>query len=129
MGGGWSKAKKPYTLTVDAGLSDRTQQTNTTLEQHKKPLLKKTNSDPKVLTDSTIFCPYVDLNVGRKGSAKVVQRAISKSKSTMIGDGKLDYKRSDFYELSGRFPWLLKNAHFVQPQAKDFIIGRMIGRC
>lgn len=131
MGGGWSK-KRNYTLTVVAdNASDPARSpSSTTIEQHKKPLLKKTNSDPKVLNDTTIFCPYVDLPVGRKGSAKIVQRAVSKSKSTIIGEGKLDYKRSDFYELSGKFPWLLKNAHFVQPQAKDFIIGRMIGtRC
>eukprot|EP01031_Cornospumella_fuschlensis_P035118 gene35118-42534_t len=138
MGGGASKAK--YALEfkpkpkVERTLSVKEDETHpqscdptTTLEQVKKPALKKTNSDPRILTETTVFCPYVDLNFGRKGSNKVVQRAVSKSKSTLVGDGKLDYKRCDYFEVSTAYPWLVKNAHLVNPVLKDFIVGRVIG--
>lgn len=127
MGGGASSVAR-YSLKVSNVPPKLTSSASQPLlEQHRKPTLKRSNSDPKVLTDNTIFSPYVDLNIGHRGSAKVIQRAISQSKSTLIGEGKLDYKRSDFYELSSKYPWLLKNAHFVQPQLRDFIVGRIIG--
>ncbi|RYG69208.1 hypothetical protein EON64_03315 [archaeon] len=134
MGGGASKTKyalefKPKVERTLSLKDDETKSSDptTTLEQVKKPALKKTNSDPKVLTETTVFCPYVDLNFGRKGSNKVVQRAVSKSKSTLVGEGKLDYKRCDYFEVSIKHPWLVKNAHLVSPVLKDFIVGRVIG--
>lgn len=137
MGGGASKTK--YALEfqpkVERTLSVKDDEShpmssdpNTTLEQVKKPALKKNNSDPRILTETTVFCPYVDLNFGRKGSSKVVQRAVSKSKSTLVGEGKLDYKRCDYFEVSTKYPWLVKNAHLVNPVLKDFIVGRVIGK-
>lgn len=99
------------------------------IEQVKKPIIKRTNSHPDMLSQSTIFCPYIDMRVGKKNeSTNVVQRKVIRVKHSLIGNGQLDYKKSDYFEFTTRLPWLLKNAFFVAPNIRDFTTIRVIGR-
>ncbi len=63
----------------------------TVTEQIKHPMLKKNNSHPDLLTTTTVFCPYLNLKLGKKvETAAVVQRRVTKQKSSLIGGGKLN---------------------------------------
>jgi serine/threonine protein kinase len=101
------------------------------MEIVKKPLIKRNNSHPDVLTQTTVFCPYVDLRMGKKGEAtNVVQRKIVRVKRSQVtgNEGEvLDFKKCDYIQYRQRFPWLLKNAHFAMPGIRDFELMRIIG--
>lgn len=99
------------------------------IEQVKKAIIKRTNSHPDMLSQNTIFCPYIDMRVGKKNeSTNIVQRKVVRVKHSLIGNGQLDYKKSDFFEFPTQLPWLLKNAYFVAPNIRDFATVRVIGR-
>lgn len=100
----------------------------TTIEEVKKNLLQKQKSHPELLNTKTVFCPYIDIKVTQQNATSLVQRPVSHHKASMIvGDGKLNYKKCEYFECSTKFPWLLKNAHFIRPDLKDFLVGRAIG--
>jgi hypothetical protein len=94
----------------------------------KKAPLKKHDSAPNLITSTTMFCPYVDVQVGKEGdSGSIVQRNVTRDMNTKLGKGKLDYRFSDYYQFSKTLPWLLKNAYFAEPSLKDFQVTRTIG--
>lgn len=94
----------------------------------KKPPLKKHDSAPNLISSTTMFCPYVDVQVGKDGdSGARVQRNVTRDMKTKLGGGKLDYRFSDYYQFSKSLPWLLKNAYFAEPSIKDFQVTRIIG--
>jgi hypothetical protein len=94
----------------------------------KKPPLKKHDSAPNLITSTTLFCPYVDVQVGKEGeSGSKIQRNVTRDMNTKLGGGKLDYRFSDYYQFSKSLPWLLKNAYFAEPSFKDFQVTRTIG--
>lgn len=108
---------------------------DTTIVEIKKPLLQKTNSHPELLTERTVFCPYIDIEVKGHGlnhphmgkTKELVQRSVTKKKASILGEGKFNYKHFDYFEYSNQFPWLIKNMFLLKPQLKDFAIGRTIG--
>lgn len=129
MGSGLGKSKQNlYKIQWHSENDIKTFQENST-EEVKKPMLKKSNSHPDIIGKTTVFCPYIDVKVKSKGkAADIVQRSIIRSKSSLIGKGvKLDYKKSEFFEYSGKYPWLMKNAHLISPNMKEFEIDRTIG--
>jgi protein kinase A len=59
---------------------------STSIEQVKLSQLKRQNSHPEILTTDTVFCPYVDLKMGKKGDINnVIQRRLHREKKSMIG--------------------------------------------
>lgn len=101
------------------------------MEVVKKPLLKRNNSHPDMISETTVFAPYVDLRLGKKGEAtNVVQRRVVRMKKSEVtgNEGEvLDLKKCDYLQYRQRLPWLLKNAHFASPQIRDFDLVRFIG--
>eukprot|EP01040_Poterioochromonas_malhamensis_P009382 gene9382-10188_t len=141
MGGGLTKAdliaKEDYVCVpigertaADEGCSSPPPEMagKTELIELKKNLLQKMSSHPDLLTKNTIFTPYIDVRVkSRDAGVQYIQRSVGQSKCSMVGDGKLNYKKYEYYECSISFPWLLKNAYFIRPCLKDFDLRRPIG--
>ncbi len=102
------------------------------MEVVKKPLLKRNNSHPDMISETTVFAPYVDLRLGKKGEAtNVVQRRVVRIKKSEVtgNEGEvLDLKKCDYLQYRQRLPWLLKNAHFASPHIRDFDLVRFIGK-
>jgi hypothetical protein len=96
----------------------------------KKNLMEKQNSHPELINTKTVFTPYIDVKVKEKDTAKHVQRSVATvGRKSIVGEGKLNYKKFEFFEVSKKYPWLLKNAYFIRPNIKSFKLGRAIGKC
>jgi hypothetical protein len=94
----------------------------------KKNLMEKQNSHPELINTKTVFTPYIDVKVKEKENAKHVQRSVATVRKSIVGEGKLNYKKFEFFEVSKKYPWLLKNAFFIRPNIKSFKLGRAIGK-
>lgn len=91
--------------------------------QYKLPKLKKHDSAPHLIADTTVFCNYVDVSSGDN----LVQRNITKEIKSRPGKGQLSYRSCNWYEFNKELPWLLKNAFFTNPAIRDFDVHRTIG--
>jgi hypothetical protein len=130
MGSGLTKHDALYDVYMCRFQEDGTAHPEPEIIEMKKNLLTKSNSHPDLLTSSTVFTPYIDVKVKQKetGSHSHIHRAVPTIKKSIIGDGKLNYKKFEYFEIMEPFPWILKNAHFLRPTMKDFKVERAIGR-
>ena len=132
MGGGLTTAqltKDDYICIAREKLS--TNDNLTEIVELKKNLLQKQNSHPDLITTKTVFTPYIDVRVKSKDvGAQHLQRATGQNKaSAFIGNGEMpvNLKKCEYFEVSKKTPWLIKNAHFIRPSVKDFDFERAIG--
>lgn len=130
MGGGNTKHYS-FAFKPEIALDAETVENPFVMEVVKKPILKRNNSHPDLLSQTTVFCPYIDVRMGKKGDATgVVQRKLVKQKKSEVTGNEaevLDMKKCDYFQYHQRFPWLLKNAHFANPNIRDFELMRVIG--
>lgn len=134
MGGGFSYITAPKAVHADdyvcipAEEGKESKYETQLIEVKKNMMLQKNNSHPDLINLKTVFTPYIDVKVHEKNKIQHIQRAVPLIKKSTVGGGNLNYKKFEYFEVSEKYPWLLKNAYFIRPTIKDFRLGRGIGK-